>query len=180
MSRELLNWLNAMVEGHYKETEELKSGVAYCQIMEQLFPKCIGMQKLKTDAVLEYEFVHNFKLLQDAFNYMGYEKKISIEDLKRRSFKHNFEFLQWFKKLFDIHRIAQADLLALAGCKISTEPIQKPSILETEEKSITHQPFAETEEKPTTSQATSDSSKKITSQLTPSIKGKISNKAKPV
>uniref|UniRef100_A0A1A9WPA8 EB1 C-terminal domain-containing protein n=1 Tax=Glossina brevipalpis TaxID=37001 RepID=A0A1A9WPA8_9MUSC len=106
-------------------------------------------------------------------------KKISIEDLKRGSFKHNLEFLQWFKKFFDIHRTAQANLLALAGCKISAEPIQKLSTLETEPKPITHQPSSEAEEKPTTSQATSDSSEKI-SQLTPSIKGKTPNKAKPV
>uniref|UniRef100_A0A1A9UV50 Calponin-homology (CH) domain-containing protein n=1 Tax=Glossina austeni TaxID=7395 RepID=A0A1A9UV50_GLOAU len=166
MSGELLNWLNATVHGRYENIEELRSGVAYCQIMEQLFPKCIGRNNIKTNAISEYEFFHNLNLLQDAFNCMGFEKKIPIEDLEQGSCKDHFEFLQWLKKFFDIHRTAQANLLALARYNISPEPVQKPTPVDTEQK-------------PTTSQASSDSSERMTTQLSPSSRRMPSNKARP-
>ncbi|KAI9583438.1 microtubule-associated protein RP/EB family member 3-like isoform X1 [Glossina fuscipes] len=169
MSGELLNWLNATVHGRYENIEELRSGVAYCQIMEQLFPKCIGRNNIKTNAISEYEFFHNLNLLQDAFNCMGFEKKIPIEDLEQGSCKDHFEFLQWLKKFFDIHRTAQANLLALARNNISPEPIQKPT---------TKTPI-DSEQKPSTSQASSESSERMTSQLSHSIKRRSSNKTKP-
>uniref|UniRef100_A0A1B0FNT0 Microtubule-binding protein involved in cell cycle control n=1 Tax=Glossina morsitans morsitans TaxID=37546 RepID=A0A1B0FNT0_GLOMM len=169
MSGELLNWLNATVHGRYENIEELRSGVAYCQIMEQLFPKCIGRNNIKTNAISEYEFFHNLNLLQEAFNCMGFEKKIPIEDLEQGSCKDHFEFLQWLKKFFDIHRTAQANLLAMTRYSISPEPAQKPT---------TPTPI-DTEQKPTSSQASSDSSERMTSQLSPSIRRMSSNKAKP-
>ncbi|XP_037886674.1 microtubule-associated protein RP/EB family member 3-like isoform X2 [Glossina fuscipes] len=149
MSGELLNWLNATVHGRYENIEELRSGVAYCQIMEQLFPKCIGRNNIKTNAISEYEFFHNLNLLQDAFNCMGFEKKIPIEDLEQGS--------------------SQANLLALARNNISPEPIQKPT---------TKTPI-DSEQKPSTSQASSESSERMTSQLSHSIKRRSSNKTKP-
>lgn len=144
-------------------------GVAYCQIMEQLFPKCIGRNNIKTNAISEYEFFHNLNLLQEAFNCMGFEKKIPIEDLEQGSCKDHFEFLQWLKKFFDIHRTAQANLLAMTRYSISPEPVQKP----------TTQTPIDTEQKPTASQASSDSSERMTSQLSPSIRRMSSNHAKP-
>ncbi|XP_036223793.2 microtubule-associated protein RP/EB family member 3 isoform X2 [Bactrocera oleae] len=100
---EMLRWINTTVQGEYTKIEELCSGVAYCQIMEILFPNSVGMKKIKVSAKLEHEFLHNLKLFQMAFTRINYEKSVPIERLIKGRFQDNFEFLQWFKKFYDVH-----------------------------------------------------------------------------
>lgn len=49
-------------------------GAAYCQFMDMLFPGCILLKKVKFQAKLEHEFIHNFKVLQAAFKRMNVDK----------------------------------------------------------------------------------------------------------
>lgn len=49
-------------------------GAAYCQFMEMLFPGCILLKKVKFQAKLEHEYIHNFKVLQAAFKRMNVDK----------------------------------------------------------------------------------------------------------
>uniref|UniRef100_A0A034W6A3 Microtubule-associated protein RP/EB family member 1 n=1 Tax=Bactrocera dorsalis TaxID=27457 RepID=A0A034W6A3_BACDO len=100
---EMLRWINTTVQGEYTKIEDLCSGVAYCQIMEMLFPNSVGMKKIKVNAKLEHEFLHNLKLFQMAFTRINYEKSVPIERLIKGRFQDNFEFLQWFKKFYDVH-----------------------------------------------------------------------------
>lgn len=50
------------------------SGGAYCQFMDMLFPGCILLKKVKFQAKLEHEYIHNFKVLQAAFKRMNIDK----------------------------------------------------------------------------------------------------------
>lgn len=50
------------------------SGAAYCQFMDMLFPGCILLKKVKFNAKLEHEYIHNFKVLQAAFKRMNVDK----------------------------------------------------------------------------------------------------------
>lgn len=52
----------------------LPSGAAYCQFMDLLFPGCISLKKVKFQAKLEHEYIHNFKLLQASFKRMNVDK----------------------------------------------------------------------------------------------------------
>lgn len=52
----------------------LFSGAAYCQFMDMLFPGCVHLRKVKFQAKLEHEYIHNFKVLQAAFKKMGVDK----------------------------------------------------------------------------------------------------------
>ena len=52
----------------------LFSGAAYCQFMDMLFPGCISLKKVKFQAKLEHEYIHNFKLLQASFKRMNVDK----------------------------------------------------------------------------------------------------------
>lgn len=52
----------------------LSPGAAYCQFMDMLFPGCILLKKVKFQAKLEHEFIHNFKVLQAAFKRMSVDK----------------------------------------------------------------------------------------------------------
>ncbi|TRY86974.1 hypothetical protein DNTS_032762 [Danionella cerebrum] len=86
---------------YYTEYNTGKYGVAYCQFMDMLFPGCILLKKVKFQAKLEHEFIHNFKVLQAAFKRMNVDKIIPVEKLVKGKFQDNFEFVQWFKKFFD-------------------------------------------------------------------------------
>ncbi|XP_051974342.1 microtubule-associated protein RP/EB family member 3b isoform X1 [Xyrauchen texanus] len=98
---EMLAWVNDSLHLSYTKIEQLCSGAAYCQFMDMLFPGSILLKKVKYQAKLEHEYIHNFKVLQAAFKRMSVDKIIPVERLVKGKFQDNFEFVQWFKKLFD-------------------------------------------------------------------------------
>ncbi|XP_044024210.1 microtubule-associated protein RP/EB family member 3-like isoform X2 [Siniperca chuatsi] len=98
---DMLAWVNDSLQLSYTKIEQLGSGCAYCQFMDMLFPGCILLKKVKFNAKLEHEYIHNFKVLQASFKRMNVDKIISVERLVKGKFQDNFEFLQWFKKFFD-------------------------------------------------------------------------------
>lgn len=98
---DMLAWVNDSLQLTHTKIEQLCSGAAYCQFMDMLFPGCILMKKIKFNAKLEHEYIHNFKVLQASFKRMNVDKIIPVERLVKGKFQDNFEFLQWFKKFFD-------------------------------------------------------------------------------
>ncbi|TRY93501.1 hypothetical protein DNTS_011710 [Danionella cerebrum] len=98
---DMLTWINDSLQMNHAKIEQLCSGVAYCQLMDMLFPLCIPLKKVKFQAKLEHEYIHNFKLLQGSFKKMGVSKIIPVDKLVKSKFQDNFEFVQWFKKFFD-------------------------------------------------------------------------------
>lgn len=153
---DMLAWVNDSLQLNYTKIEQLCSGgdvppprgvplgvsqppdmfpscpppgAAYCQFMDMLFPGCVHLRKVKFQAKLEHEYIHNFKVLQAAFKKMGVDKVgpgvglgggtpggpgwggrpparmspqiIAVERLVKGKFQDNFEFIQWFKKFFD-------------------------------------------------------------------------------
>ncbi|XP_073668414.1 microtubule-associated protein RP/EB family member 3a isoform X1 [Paramisgurnus dabryanus] len=98
---DMLAWVNDSLQLTYTKIEQLCSGAAYCQFMDMLFPGCILLKKVKFQAKLEHEYIHNFKVLQAAFKRMNVDKIIPVEKLVKGKFQDNFEFIQWFKKFFD-------------------------------------------------------------------------------
>ncbi|KAM6919881.1 microtubule-associated protein RP/EB family member 2 isoform 1-T1 [Lycodopsis pacificus] len=102
MSRhDITAWVNDLVSLNYTKVEQLSSGAAYCQFMDLLFPGCISLKKVKFQAKLEHEYIHNFKLLQASFKRMNVDKIIPVEKLVKGRFQDNLDFIQWFKKFFD-------------------------------------------------------------------------------
>ncbi|XP_039610422.1 microtubule-associated protein RP/EB family member 2 isoform X1 [Polypterus senegalus] len=102
MSRhDIIAWVNDILCLAYTKVEQLSSGAAYCQFMDMLFPGCISLKKVKFQAKLEHEYIHNFKLLQASFKRMNVDKIIPVEKLVKGRFQDNLDFIQWFKKFFD-------------------------------------------------------------------------------
>ncbi|XP_071346637.1 microtubule-associated protein RP/EB family member 2 isoform X2 [Trachinotus anak] len=102
MSRhDITAWVNDILCLNYTKVEQLSSGAAYCQFMDLLFPGCISLKKVKFQAKLEHEYIHNFKLLQASFKRMNVDKIIPVEKLVKGRFQDNLDFIQWFKKFFD-------------------------------------------------------------------------------
>uniref|UniRef100_A0A8C4SI40 Microtubule-associated protein RP/EB family member 1 n=1 Tax=Erpetoichthys calabaricus TaxID=27687 RepID=A0A8C4SI40_ERPCA len=98
---DMLAWINESLQINLTKIELLCSGAVYCQFMDMLFPGCVPLKKVKFQAKLEHEFIHNFKILQAGFKKMGVDKIIPVDKLVKGKFQDNFEFVQWFKKFFD-------------------------------------------------------------------------------
>ncbi|XP_076440914.1 microtubule-associated protein RP/EB family member 1-like [Babylonia areolata] len=100
---EILNWVNSSLQTSYGKIEELCTGAAYCQFMDMLFEGSLSFKRVKINAKLEHEYIHNFKLLQSSFGKTGVDKVIPVEKLVKGRFQDNFEFVQWFKRFFDMN-----------------------------------------------------------------------------
>ncbi|XP_026868560.1 microtubule-associated protein RP/EB family member 1a isoform X1 [Electrophorus electricus] len=98
---DMLIWINNSLRMNHSKIEQLCSGAAYCQFMDMLFPSCLPLKKVKFNAKLEHEYIHNFKILQGSFKKLGVNKIIPVDKLVKGKFQDNFEFVQWFKKFFD-------------------------------------------------------------------------------
>ncbi|XP_041950771.1 microtubule-associated protein RP/EB family member 3b isoform X2 [Alosa alosa] len=125
---DMLAWVNDSLQLTYTKIEQLCTGVAYCQFMDMLFPGCVLLKKVKFQARLEHEFIHNFKVLQAAFKRMNVDKIIPVEKLVKGRFQDNFEFVQWFKKLFDANYDGKEydPQLARQGMEVSPSPNPGP------------------------------------------------------
>ncbi|XP_036406277.1 microtubule-associated protein RP/EB family member 3-like isoform X1 [Megalops cyprinoides] len=121
---DMLAWVNDSLHLNYSKIEQLCSGAAYCQFMDMLFPGCILLKKVKFQARLEHEYIHNFKVLQAAFKKMNVDKIIPVERLVKGKFQDNFEFVQWFKKFFDANYDGKDydPLLARQGQEVAPPP----------------------------------------------------------
>ncbi|XP_068535241.1 microtubule-associated protein RP/EB family member 3 isoform X4 [Anas acuta] len=125
---DMLAWVNDSLQLNYTKIEQLCSGAAYCQFMDMLFPGCVHLRKVKFQAKLEHEYIHNFKVLQAAFKKMGVDKIIAVERLVKGKFQDNFEFIQWFKKFFDANYDGKEynPLLARQGQDVTPPPNPGP------------------------------------------------------
>lgn len=58
--------------------EQLSSGAVYCQILDIIYPGKVPLSKVNWKAKLEYEFVSNFKILQQSFLKLNIPKPIDV------------------------------------------------------------------------------------------------------
>lgn len=113
---DMLHWVNDTLQSSFGKIEELCSGAAYCQFMDMLFPGSVPMKRVKFRTNLEHEYIQNFKILQAAFKKMNVDKIVPIDRLVKARFQDNFEFLQWFKKFFDVNNtVVDYDPVAARG-----------------------------------------------------------------
>ncbi|KAI0687052.1 calponin homology domain-containing protein [Earliella scabrosa] len=97
---ELLAWLNDLLQINYTKVEQCGTGGAYCQVIDSIYGD-LPMNRVKMNAKHEYEFIANFKVLQNAFRSHKIEKPIPIEKLVKCKMQDNLEFLQWIKRFWD-------------------------------------------------------------------------------
>eukprot|EP01017_Pseudomicrothorax_dubius_P022316 TRINITY_DN2410_c0_g1_i2.p1 TRINITY_DN2410_c0_g1~~TRINITY_DN2410_c0_g1_i2.p1 ORF type:complete len:302 (-),score=62.82 TRINITY_DN2410_c0_g1_i2:157-1062(-) len=98
---ELLNWVNDLLKLNLTRIEQLGTGAVHCQILDMIYPGKIPLHKVNWRAKYEYEFIYNFKLLQQAFTKCSITKYVDVERLVKARYQDNLEFAQWIKKYFD-------------------------------------------------------------------------------
>ncbi|ORX63146.1 hypothetical protein DM01DRAFT_1365295 [Hesseltinella vesiculosa] len=97
---ELVLWINELLQLNYTNVRQAGTGVAYCQIMDSIYGD-VPLTKVKFQCRHEYEFIHNFKVLQRSFVKHKIDKIIPVERLVKCGFQENLAFLQWIKGYWD-------------------------------------------------------------------------------
>ncbi|GJF00221.1 microtubule binding protein [Phanerochaete sordida] len=97
---ELVAWLNDLLQLNYTKIEQCGTGGAYCQIMDSIYGD-VPMARVKMNAKHEYEFIANFKILQNIFRAKKIDKPIPVEKLVKCKMQDNLEFMQWAKRFWD-------------------------------------------------------------------------------
>ncbi|KAI8098959.1 RP/EB family microtubule-associated protein [Halteromyces radiatus] len=99
---ELIIWVNGLLQSTYTKVEQLGTGVAYSQIIDSIYGD-VHLAKIKFDCKHEYQYIENFKVLQQAFEKHKIDKVIPVEKLVKCRFQDNLEFLQWIKGYWDMY-----------------------------------------------------------------------------
>lgn len=97
---ELIQWVNELLQINYVKIEQLGSGGAYCQIIDSIYGD-VPMSRVKMNAKHEYEYLANFKILQNVFKIKKIDKPIPIDRLVKCKMQDNLEFCQWMKRFWD-------------------------------------------------------------------------------
>ncbi|KAF9366404.1 hypothetical protein BGX34_003361 [Mortierella sp. NVP85] len=97
---ELIAWVNDLLQLNYTKVEQLGTGAAYVQIMDSIFQD-LPMTRVKFATKHEYEYLGNYKILQNCFTSHKLDKAIPTDRLMKCKMQDNLEFLQWIKKFWD-------------------------------------------------------------------------------
>ena len=123
--KELTAWIQSSFNPAFQKVEDLANGVVYCQIINSVYPGALPMAKVKMGARTEVDCLHNFKLLQTAFNKKKVDRYIEVDKLTKRSFQYNMEFLQFMKCYWDMHAPA-GDRTAFQETAGNAAPVSAP------------------------------------------------------
>ncbi|KAK9761237.1 microtubule integrity protein mal3 [Basidiobolus ranarum] len=109
--QELLAWVNDLLHLNYSKIEQLGTGAAYCQIVDSVYGD-VPLPRVKFNAKQDYEYLHNFKILQNSFTKHKLDKAIPVDSLIKCRFADNFSFLQWLKRFHDTNASSEYDPLS--------------------------------------------------------------------
>lgn len=99
---ELLKWINDFFRIGYVKVEDVASGALHCQILDSIFPGQVALHKVNFNAKFDYEFVANYKVLQEVFTKQGIKQHVPVDRLIKAKYQDNLEFLQWMKHFWDV------------------------------------------------------------------------------
>jgi RP/EB family microtubule-associated protein len=67
-----------------------------------MYPGQVPMHKVNWGAKQNFEIVANYKVLQDCFTKLHIDKHIEVARLMGGRYMDNLEFMQWFKRFFEM------------------------------------------------------------------------------
>ncbi|KAI5951677.1 BIM1 [Candida jiufengensis] len=120
---ELLQWLNTMLDLNYTKIEQCGTGSAFCQLMDSIVGS-VPLNKVKFNATTDYDFRHNWKILQSEFTKHKITKNIDVERLIKCRLQDNLDLLQWFKRYWNENNDFNSNYDSISKRKISASPHQ--------------------------------------------------------
>lgn len=103
----LLDFFNTELQLSITKIEQLGTGSVYCQIIDKIFPGTFNIGAVKWGAKFDYEFVENYKILNNAFRKNGIQKNLEVDKLVKCRLLDNTEMCQWIRKYFELHYSGQ-------------------------------------------------------------------------
>ena len=105
-TNELIEWFNGKLEMEYKQLSEFRTGAAVCHLFHMLHPNSSKLWRVNFDANATYQYIQNWKLLQQMFNTLHIKREFSIESLvaETNTKRDMLNFLQWCRLYFDKHK----------------------------------------------------------------------------
>ena len=100
---DIILWINELLDTKVHCIEQLGTGAVHCQLLDYYFPGSLSIKKVSWKAKTSWEFVANFKVLQQGFDNLGLKKKIDVERLTAAKYQDNLEFAQWIKQFCDMN-----------------------------------------------------------------------------
>ncbi|KAM3577791.1 hypothetical protein VYU27_000334 [Nannochloropsis oceanica] len=104
--KEIVDWVNETLQLSLSKVEQTASGAVACQLLDRIYPGKVPLGKVNWDAKLDYEFLSNYKILQNAFTRLKIDKHLPVEKLVRAKYQDNLEFMQWFKRFYELNNPA--------------------------------------------------------------------------
>ncbi|TMW69247.1 hypothetical protein Poli38472_001403 [Pythium oligandrum] len=112
--KEILDWVNGVCETNLTKVEQTCTGAVACMILDAIYPGKVPMSKVDWSAKVDYEYVQNYKILQKCFTNLKIDRHIEVDRLIRGKYQDNLEFMQWFKRFYELNASgAPYDALAI-------------------------------------------------------------------
>lgn len=105
--KEILDWVNGLCGLSLAKIEQTCTGAVACQILDSMYPGKVPMAKVDWSANKDYEYIQNYKVLQKCFQGLKIDKYIEVDRLVRGKYQDNLEFMQWFKKFYELNASGQ-------------------------------------------------------------------------
>ncbi|CAM9428051.1 unnamed protein product [Choristocarpus tenellus] len=96
---EVLGWINQVAETDYHKIEHLCDGIAYCHVLDALFPGKVPLERLDFNARSRGDFARNLRIFQAAVSSCGQHVEVSVDSLSAGKYKDNLELSQWCYQL---------------------------------------------------------------------------------
>lgn len=107
--KEIVEWVNSTLDLNISKVEDAASGAIACQLLDIMYPGSVPMSKVNWAANKDFEYVANYKLLQTGFVKNSIDKYIDVDRLIMGKYMDNLEFLQWFKRFFELNNATRDD-----------------------------------------------------------------------
>lgn len=112
--KEIIDWINSTLQLQLTRIEDSCSGAIACQLLDIMYPGSIPMSKVNWAANKDFEYVANYKLLQTGFTKSNIDKYVDVDRLISGKYMDNLEFMQWFKRFYELHVSEQGDYDVIA------------------------------------------------------------------
>jgi RP/EB family microtubule-associated protein len=100
--KEILEWINVTCELNLSKIEDTASGAVSCLLLDIMYPGQVPLHRVNWAANKSFEYVGNYKILQTAFTKLKIDRHIDVDRLISGRAMDNLEFMQWFKRYFEI------------------------------------------------------------------------------